>query len=410
MNSKQIFSIALNLAPPWYIKDIKMSRAESKLQGQVDIFIDFERGAKFKDKDGLECKVHDTVERSWQHLNMFEHKCYIYARVPRIKNNQSKVDTVQVPWARPNSGFTLLYEAFSMLLIESEMPVKRVGKVLGINDMRIWRIFNFWVNKAVDDDSQKSVRKVGIDETSIKKGHKYITLAVDLEEKRTIFVTPGKDAECIEKLKYHLSEKGCPPTQIAQASIDMSPAFIAGITNNFPNAEITFDKFHITKFINEAMDTVRKAERKANIELKGYKYIFLKNDSKLKEHEKESKYYFLSSYPNLGEAYRLKELFNDFWEITSEEEASAYLAYWCDVVIDSGIKPFIKVADTIKSHWSGIVNYIKSKINNGILEGINSKIQLAKKRARGFRNTKNFINMIYFITGKLKFDYPLFLR
>jgi transposase len=297
-----------------------------------------------------------------------------------------------------------------MLLIESEMPVKKAAKILGIYDMRLWRIFNYWVNRAVESDSQQTVSKVGIDETSSKKGHNYITIAVDMEEKRTIFVTPGKDAECIEKLKKHLSVKGCNPEQIKQASIDMSPAYIAGIIQNFPNAEITFDKFHVTKIINEAMDTVRKAERKDILELKGHKYLFLKNDRNLNENEKASKYYFLSYYPKLGEAYRLKELFNDFWVIKSEEEASSYLAYWCDIVNDSDIQPFMKAANTIKAHWSGIVNYIKSKINNGILEGINSKIQLAKKRARGYRNIYNFINMIYFITGKLNFDYPLYLR
>ena len=90
----------------------------------------------------------------------------------------------------------------------------------------------------------------------------------------------------------------------------------------------------------------------------------------------------------------------------TEEEASGYLAYWCDEVEESGIKPFIKAANTIKAHWSGVINYFQSKLNNGILEGINSKIQLAKKRARGYRNIHNFIDMIYFVAGKLKFDYP----
>jgi transposase len=330
--------------------------------------------------------------------------------VPRIRTSEGKVETVQVPWARPNSGFTMLYEAFSMLLIESEMPVKRAAKVLDINDMRLWRIFNFWVEKAVESDIQQSVSQLGIDETSTKKGHNYVTVVVDMNERRTIFATPGKNAKCIENLKDHLSEKGCEPEQITQVSIDMSPSFITGVIQNFPEAKITFDKFHITKIINEAMDSVRKAERREIEELKGHKYIFLKNDKNLRENEKACKYYFLTHYPKLGESYRLKELFNDFWDIKNEEESASYLAYWCDLVYESGIQPFMKAANTIKAHWSGIVNYVKSKLNNGILEGINAKIQLAKKRARGYRNTYNFINMIYFITGKLKFDYPLYLR
>ena len=109
--------------------------------------------------------------------------------------------------------------------------------------------------------------------------------------------------------------------------------------------------------------------------------------------------------PNLGEAYRLKELFNDFWDFDNIEDASGYLSFWIDYVDEKTILPFKKFADTLKSNWTGIVNYFDADINNGVLEGI-EKIQLAKRRARGFTNTDNFINMIYFLAGKLKFNYP----
>ena len=117
---------------------------------------------------------------------------------------------------------------------------------------------------------------------------------------------------------------------------------------------------------------------------------------------------YLELYPKLGEGYRLVQLFKDFWDIPDKEEAEGYLAFWCDITIESGIFPFRKVVNMIKAHWKGIINYIESKINNGILEGLNSKIQLMKKRARGYRNIDNFINMIYFTCSKLKFDYPLY--
>ena len=98
------------------------------------------------------------------------------------------------------------------------------------------------------------------------------------------------------------------------------------------------------------------------------------------------------------------QMFKDFWEISNHEDAMGYLAFWCDLAENSNLAPFAKASKTIRNHWQGIVNYTKSKVNNGVLEGINSKIQLAKKRARGYRNTQNFINMIYFIAGKLKFN------
>jgi len=156
----------------------------------------------------------------------------------------------------------------------------------------------------------------------------------------------------------------------------------------------------------EAMDEVRKAERRQHNALKGHKYTFLKKDKNLSEQQRIAKYELIEDYPILGEAYRLKELFNDFWDFKDPEEATAFLAYWCDLVDEAKLKHFKKFANTIKAHWTGILNYINSNISNGILEGINNKIQLAKRRARGYRNTDNFISMIHFIAGKLEFDYP----
>ncbi len=117
-------------------------------------------------------------------------------------------------------------------------------------------------------------------------------------------------------------------------------------------------------------------------------------------------HFLIESYPTLGAAYRFRELFNDVWQINDPSKAKGYLQFWCDLVMDSGIEPFKKFVKTIKSHWSGITAYFDKQVTNGVLEGINNKVQLAKRRARGFRNTENFINMIYFLTAKLKFDYP----
>ena len=114
----------------------------------------------------------------------------------------------------------------------------------------------------------------------------------------------------------------------------------------------------------------------------------------------------LESYPKLGEAYRFRELFNDMWQIKDPQESKGYLLFWCDLVMESGIAPFKKFVNTVKAHWSGIAAYFDKKVTNGVLEGINNKVQLAKRRARGYRNIQNFINMIYFLTSKLKFDYP----
>jgi transposase len=300
----------------------------------------------------------------------------------------------------------MLFEAYSMMLIEYEMPVNRVGKTMREYPNRIWTIFDHWVGRAYGKADHSQVEQLGVDETSSRKGHSYITIGVDMDERRVIHATEGKGAATIESIKDYLETKQTPPEQISQVCIDLSPAFISGVESYFPNAQITFDRFHVKALLNKAMDEVRKQERRRHVALKGHKYTFLKSPKQLTEAQSVQRHALIELYPQLGEAYRLKELFDDFWAMKTPQEARGFLAFWCDVAQESEITPFMGFVNTVKKHWDGIINYITSKLTNGILEGINSKIQLIKRRARGYRNTTNFINMIYFTCGKLQFDYP----
>jgi transposase len=406
MNSEYLFKLALGIGLPWEIRDIKFE--DLKSGKELNIHIDFKRGSRFADETGVLCEVYDTVQKTWRHLNFFEHACYLHCRVPRIKTTDGKVKLVEVPWSRAGSGFTLLFEAYVMALIESEMPVNKIGNLIHENAHRLWTIFNYWINRAYDADEPKTPKKLGLDETSKKKGHAYVTLAVDLDERRVLHVSEGKDKKAVEAVKTYLESKGIDVDKVRDASMDMSPSFISGVLEYFPKAEIHFDRFHVVKLLNEAMDKVRQAERKEHDELKGHKYTFLKNRNHLPDTKQKALSEFITLYPTLGEAYRLKELFNDLWEMEDEEGATHFLVSWCDEVEKSNITPFKQFVKTIKAHWTGIVNFCETEINNGVLEGINSKVQLAKKRARGYRCTENFINMIYFLCGKLKFDYPLY--
>jgi transposase len=353
--------------------------------------------------------VHDTVERRWQHLNFFEHQCFLRARVPRIVTSGGKVRTVTPPWTRAGSGFTLLFEAFAMALIERETPVSRVAEMLGVNPQRVWTVFHHWVGLARENDDVSGVTRLGVDETSSRKGHKYVTVGVDLDERRVVHVSEGKGKGCIEALACFLEGRGVASDRIEALSMDLSPAFIAGAADVFPEAKITFDRFHVVKLLNKAMDAVRRVEQKEHVELKGSKYIFLKNRVNLSGKQETRLGDLIGCYPTLGEAYRLKVLFNDLWEIETEQEANIFLTFWCDQVEKANISAFITFANTIKTHWKGIVQFVNSRINNGVLEGINSKIQLAKRRARGYRNINNYINMIHFLCGKLTFSYPLYI-
>jgi transposase len=406
MNSEQLFALALNLASPWYVKSLNLEKFEGSKRGQLDIYIDFVVGAKFSDFTNTPCGVYDTSERSWQHLNFFEHNCFIHARVPRIKQSDGIIKTVEVPWARPGSGFTLLFEAFAMLLIEYEMPINKVASTLRVVANRLWRVFTYWVKDALKNDDLSEVTQIGIDETSAKKGHDYVTVCADLESRRVIFVGAGREGSIVKDLCSRVIEKKGAVENITDVAIDMSPAYIAGVVENLPKVKIVFDKFHIVMHLNKAMDELRKGERKDAQMLKGHKYTVLHRYENLTLKKQEELDYLTMLYPRLGEGFRLKEMFSIFWEQPTVEEGMSYLSFWCDLVMETDIQPFKKFVNTIKAHWSGLINYLKSKINSGVMEGINNKIQLAKRRARGYRNVDNFIQMIYFVAGKLKFNYP----
>jgi len=176
-------------------------------RSELHLHIDFAPGSRFLDDANNLCPVHDTVERQWQHLSFFEHTCYLHCAVPRITTTDGKVRTVGVPWASPGSGFTLLFEALALALIEREMPVNRVAEILKVNPQRIWTIFHHWISKAKAADDPATITKLGVDETSTKKGHHYVTLGVDLDEARVIHVTEGKGKATFQSINNTLKIK-----------------------------------------------------------------------------------------------------------------------------------------------------------------------------------------------------------
>lgn len=405
MKSEELFALGLGLLPPWEVKTVQF---EDTPDGrELHIHIDFKRGSRFVNDKGEQVVAYDTEEREWRHLNFFEHKCYLHCRVPRIPMSDGKVRMVEVPWARSGSGFTLLFEAYTMKLIESEMPVSSVAKHTCVTAPRIWRVFHHWVSKAREHIDLSGVCRIGIDETSSRKGHNYITNFVDLDTRQLVFCTKGKGESTIGEFVKELETRGGDRKNIKVVSMDMSPSFISGYFEYFSHADLVFDKFHIVKMLNEALDKTRKAEQEDKKLLKGHRFTLLHKKSNLSNKKLMELETLLLTYPVLGEAYKYKEGFFDVFTYDKAEDAVEYLQKWCKAVNETSLTYMKKFVNTLKAHWSGIItNFTCPGVNNGILEGINQKIQLAKRRARGFALISNFIDMAYFVSGKLKFDYP----
>ena len=330
----------------------------------------------------------------------------MYARVPRIRCSKCGVRVIDVPWARDGSGFTLLFEAYIMLLAPS-MPVKRIAELVSEHDTRLWRLLQYHIEEAREQADYSDIKQVGVDETSSKRGHNYVTLIVDLKESKTIFATEGKDSATIELFKADLSEHGGDAEEIEDVCCDMSPAFIKGIEENFPKAQITFDKFHVLKILNTAVDEVRRQEQKGHPELKNTRYIFLKNPENLTNKQADRLEDLKLKDLNLKtmRAYQLRLNFQELW-VQPPDQAERFLNKWYYWATHSRLEPIKEAAYTMKRHWDGILNWFKSRINNGILEGINSLVQAAKARARGYRTNEYLITMVYLLTGKLRFNLP----
>jgi transposase len=255
------------------------------------------------------------------------------------------------------------------------------------------------------DEDYSTISTIGMDETYISKGHDYVTLFVDLVERKTQFISTGKDNKTVVNFVEELESKQGDRQNIKQVSCDMSPAFIKGVKENLPQAEITFDKFHIIKLINEAVDQVRREEAQGNPLLKGTRFIFLKNKANLTEKQKEIKASLSLAKLNLKSirALQIRETFQQIYQAETSEQFEALLKRWYYWATHSQLAPMIKVAKTIKRHWDGILNWKKSQINNGILEGLNSVLQAAKRKARGYK-IKHFKTIAYLLTGKLDFS------
>ena len=285
ISHEALFKVALNLEDPWYITSMDFS-VEGR---QLDIHVDFKSGSKFPCAkcEKPSCSVHDTIGRTWRHLNFFQFKTYIHCRVPRTKCEDCGVKQVKVPWARKGSGFTLLMDSMIVLMAQ-HMTVTAIAEMIDEHDTRIWRVLGHYVAEARSHEDFSKVKSVGVDETSRAKGHKYVSVFIDLDKSRVIHVCEGKDASTIESFKTDLEQHNGSSKNIDNFCCDMSPAFISGIENSFPNASITFDKFHVTKLMNEAVDKVRREEQSQNALLKKTRFVWLKNPENLTIKQKET--------------------------------------------------------------------------------------------------------------------------
>jgi transposase len=287
------------------------------------------------------------------------------------------------------------------------MPVVQIAGLVGETDTRIWRIIRGHVKRAYEKKTFESTVKLGVDETSSRKGHKYVTVFADMDSGNVLFATEGKDSGTLKAFADEMPKHGADAKQIKEITMDMSAAFISGATEYIPNANVTFDKFHVVQALNKAQDEVRRAEQKQNPLLKQSRYVWLKNPENLTAEQKKKLETLRFENLKTAKVYQMKLTFQDIYRNVREPEAAeAAIKKWLSWAVRSRLEPIKRFAKTVKNHWGGILRYFKSRLTSGAMEGINSRIQEIKRRARGFRNIDNFIAMIYLEAAHLDFALP----
>lgn len=400
--SAKLFEAALGIAEPWYIQGVDFDTAKKTLT----IGVDFVAGSRFA-VPGIEGAhpAYDTVTKRLRHLNFFQHECYLEVRMPRVRLPDGGIRLVEPDWVGKLAGFTLLFEALILTLCR-EMPFAAVARLVNLSWHRVAAICERYVDLALDEADFSEVKRLAVDETSRCRGHDYIALFADADERRVLFVAEGRGADTIQSFAEDLAAHGGEPAAIESVSIDMSPAFIKGVGEHLPNARITFDKFHVVAHASQAVDKTRRIEQKTDPSLKGLRWTLLKDRDSLSPSAQADLDALVAQVATkrTARAWLYKEQLRDILDRKQINVVRGMLQHWCTCVMRSKVEPMKEVAKLIRNHMEGIVAWAQTRQTNGFLEALNGLFQAAKRKARGYGRFSTIRTVIFLIAGKLDFS------
>jgi transposase len=406
MRDKDLYAQILGIKSPWQVADVELSVSK----GEVTVQVEQEAGAKSCCPNcGKESPGYDSRRRRWRHLDTCQYKTILVADVPRVKCEEHGVVTVSVPWAEPGSGFTAMFEALVIDWLK-EASTSAVSRLMGLSWNAIDGIMQRAVARGLSRKEAVFPTQIGVDETAFRKRHDYVTIVSDQQEGNVLHVGSDRRKETLKAWYESLTE--AQRDAIESVSMDMWPAYINATLESLPEAaeKIAFDKFHVAKYLGEAVDKVRRQEHKALMaegyeDLKGSKHDWLYNPENMTRKQKIRFKSLRDSTLKTARAWAIKELAMSLWHYVSKTWARKGWEQWLSWAVRSRLEPIKDVAKTIKEHLWGILNAVVLKVSNGPAEGLNSRIKMIKVRSRGFRNKERFANAIYFHLGGLNL-YP----
>lgn len=398
---------SLRLEEPWFVESAKFD-AENQ---RVDIYVAVRPEAEFlcPECGGKTSRYgYEPNERLWRHADCMFYPTYVHCRRPKVICPKCGVKQTSAPFERKNSRHTMYFEGYAMMLL-ANMPRAAAARALRCDEKTMASIVSYWVNKANDKRSLKDLAKLALDETSFRRGHDYVTLMINAEERCVIDVEEGRDKETVANFCKKLVEKGGDPANITAVTSDMSKSFCPAIEENFPNASHVIDKFHVKQIVTTAMEEVRKLEQKETDEKKSLfqsRRLFMVPKSKLTEEQSANLFALSKRFPKTGKAYRIVATLDEFYHSATPEIAADAFDRLYSWMRRCRLEPMKDAALSLLRHKDKILAYFSNRLTNAICEGINSLVQAAKRKARGYRTLQGYIAMIYLIAGKLKLEVP----
>jgi len=352
---------------------------------------------------------YELKERVWRHADCLFYPCYVHCRRPRVLCDKCGTVQVNAPFERKNSRFTLLFEGYAMLLLQ-DVPRARASRLLRCDEKSLAAILTYWVHDAVNRMDLSDTCSIAMDETSFRRGHKYVTVAIDEVRRRVFDVEPSRDKTAVKNVGKKLERNGGNTKSVNSVTSDMSASYLSVVREVFPNAKQTIDKFHVKQVLLKALDTVRKDEQKESgrkKELFLCRKLFMVPQGRMTDKQRTMVAELSKQYKKTGRAFRIVKSLDDFYASTSMVEAQERLDKLCSWMRRCRLKPMKDAALTLRNHSKEILNYFHTRLTNAICEGINAMIQAAKRKARGFHTFEGYAAMIYLVAGKLKLDTPV---
>jgi transposase len=400
-NVNSFITEIIGIEKPWKVESVTFDGVDT-----VDIELGYIRSLRPKAPGCPECgseetSYYDMVDKTWRHTDMCDQICFIHGKVPRIRCKAcGKVSRVKAPWAADTiNNYTDSFEA-KVVRLSKAMPVTDVCKEMRLDDSTVWTILDRHVDACMSRQDLSEVHTYYVDEKAIRKGHVYLSSFLD-QDHNVIYVGKDNTIETVTGFRVHLESHRGSPLNIKHISMDMGAGYISGAKLNFPNAKVTFDRFHVAEHATEAVNDVRKREYARLVDeqekgmLKGQRYLFLKNYKNLDEEGQTKVRSLVSSFPDLGVVYTFKESLRRAWEYERKYDAFLFLQRWIGEAKETGIPELLKLVGLVESHLDGILNWYESRISNGVMEGFNSVLQAFKGRARGYRSFERYRTMIY---------------